>query len=162
MRKDTPLCRLCRFDEALESYKECERLAPSWFNVRSDLYLAQQLSKGAISKDDFVVYNSLKEGIINDLSLIDKLLKLYPHFGGLYLLKGTKLSNANKKKEAEAIFREGLKCVKEDQETHAKILTQLALCLPEGKEKENLINEAIQLNGSIFTSATALIQKILG
>jgi len=156
------LMQLCRFDEALESYKECERLAPSWYNVRSDLYLAQQLSKGAISKDDFPIYNALKEGMISDLSVIDKLLKLYPHFGGLYLLKGTKLSDANHKQEAITILREGLKHVTEDAETHSKILTQLAVCLPEGKEKESLIDEAIKLNGSIFNSAAVLIQKILG
>src|SRR5207248_10873000 len=40
------LLHLKRYPEAIESYQTAEELAPGWFHVRANLWLAQQLASG--------------------------------------------------------------------------------------------------------------------
>ncbi|MFI5382364.1 MAG: tetratricopeptide repeat protein, partial [Tepidisphaerales bacterium] len=56
------LLHLQRYPQAVEEYETTARLAPGWFNVGSDLWIAQELLAGRLAHEDFLAQWILEDG----------------------------------------------------------------------------------------------------
>lgn len=152
------LALLQRYNQAIESYENAERLAPGWFFVRSDLWFAQQISLGNISHEVYVATRRLED--YPDKSFLDgveKLLARHNQIARLHLIHGKILNGCNRAKDAESSYRRGLEC-DGDKDTRCCLMLSLAISPGiDAAEKDRLLKQIIELDGNLNASATARI-----
>ena len=153
------LLELGTYAKAREAFEEVERLAPGWFRCRSDCWIADGLDNGTISNEEFLLVRTLDDGGLDAAqatSLARQGIERFPEFAPLYLFLGDRCGN-----ETEAIesYRKGLELV-EEPDLESRLLCALAGRLPvEAPERRELVERAVNLEGSLVALATA---KLMG
>lgn len=154
----TLLC-LGRYAEAVEIYEAAERLAPGWFNCRSDLWLARQLALGTLDHGVFLALRRLEDDTSLDAAakvrLAEEALRQAPRVALLHLFLGRSLADGGRPKDAESAYRQGLACV-EDPDVKTRLLLNLGVVVKSPEERTRLLQEARALNGNLTAAAMAV------
>ncbi len=153
------LLHMDRFEEAVRQLELAERLAPGWFHVRSDLWMARELAAGRLQRGTFLAARVAEDGAIppeKKLELLDGAIDKAPRVALLHLLRGEQLARLGKR-EASAAFREGLS-MDADPDTRTRLLLSAALTLPpDDKDRRALLREAADLGGNLTAAAMAAL-----
>jgi tetratricopeptide (TPR) repeat protein len=153
------LLHLQRYKAAADSFAQTERLAPGWFHCRSELWLAQQLATGKISHSTFLLLRELEDGPSSPeekVHLAGEGLDAAGALAPLHLLQGENLLAIGNREDAKATFQRGLSCAAEpDVET--RLLVDLATLVEPKDAREQLLRQAVTLNGNLVSAATAAV-----
>ncbi|HUT88444.1 MAG TPA: tetratricopeptide repeat protein [Thermoguttaceae bacterium] len=150
------------YEEARKHFLETERLAPGWFHCRTDAWLAGQLAEGAIAHEAFLLHRQLEDGGLEPgeiVSLCESVLPALEDFGPVWLAYGNALSLVDRKEEAERALRSGLACT-DEPDLRSRLLSSLAVLLPEGPERRELFRQAMSINGNFIAAAMARVVAI--
>ncbi len=154
------LSYLERPSEALELYRDTERLGPGWFNVRAYLALSRRMATGRVDPAHFKPISALLGDGAGDaaerVALADRLLEGYPDLAIVHLGRGHGLWTLERHEEAVAALRRGLDCA-EDDDVRTRLYLQLGLASSEPAERRALLQEAADLNGNLIAAAMATI-----
>ncbi len=154
------LLHLDRYAEAVGRLELAERLAPGWFHVRSDLWMARELTAGRLSRGAFLAVRVAEDGDMppeKKLELLDGALGKAPRVALLHLLRGEQLARLGQGPTAAAAFSEGLG-LDADPDTRTRLLLSAALMLPpDAAERATLLREAASLNGNLTAGAMAAL-----
>jgi tetratricopeptide (TPR) repeat protein len=153
------LLNLQRYIEAAESYETTERLAPGWYNCRADLWIARQLAERNISHEIFMALHKLEDWPLDPkekVQLAEQSLAKAPNLAPLYLFYGKGLSAIQRTKDAEAAYRKGLACV-EEPDIKTRLLLQLGTMMDSASEREQLLEQAVEVNGNLVAAAMAVV-----
>jgi len=152
------LSYLERPSEALERYRDAERLGPGWFNVRVYLAVSRRMALGQIDPGHFRPISALLGDGLGDaserLTLADRLLEGYPDLAVVHLGRGSSLWTLERQDEAVAALRRGLDCA-DDDDIRTRLYLQLGLASEEPAERRALLQEAADLNGNLIAAAMA-------
>lgn len=153
-----------RFAQAVEAYEKTEELAPGWFHVRSDLWLAKQLELGHFEHSLFMGTWWLTDSGASPADKCKAASQMVARFPGvplLHLLHGQALSALSASGDAVATLRAGLKADPEP-DVHTRLLVQLVQHIRAREERQDLLNRAIELNGNLVASAMARVMLKAG
>jgi tetratricopeptide (TPR) repeat protein len=149
---------LRRYDDAVDSYRTVEALAPGWYHGRSTGWLAQQLAAGALDHDTFQVIRQLEDGRpppAEAIVLATRALQR-TELGVLRLALGSALDKQGRHREAEDAFRRGLASA-EEPDLRTRLLVALANRTADPQAKSRSLHEAIELAGNLVAAATATV-----
>lgn len=152
------LLHLKRYAAAVESYDRCETLAPGWFHVRTDRWLAERLAGSQIDHDTFLAHLELTDGTAppeQQLALATQMLKAHPSLGIFQLHRGKLLLALGREPEALEAFRAGL-ALENDAGTRTRLLVELGGRLPDPERAQHL-EAAIALDGARVVAAMAQV-----
>ena len=156
------LLELGAYDKGREAFEEVDRLAPGWFQCRSDIWLARSLNDGTVSDEEFRLLRMLEDGGLESSEaepIAEKAVAEYAEFAPLRLTLGDLRRNRDNRDGAIASYRTGLELVQEP-DLESRLLCALAGILPQDSpERKELIDRALHLEGSLVAQATA---KLLG
>jgi tetratricopeptide (TPR) repeat protein len=153
------LLHLGRYADAVECYRQTEKLAPGWFHCRADLWLAEQLSLGTIEPAVFQALHQLEDGRqppAEKVRLADEVLAQRPELAPVHLLRGKNLAVLGRRDEARAAYRKGLAC-HGDVDVRTRILVELGVSTEDAAERTALLREALALNGNLVAAASAYL-----
>ena len=154
------LSYLERPSEAVECYRDAERLGPGWFNVRAYLALSRRMALGQVDPAHFKPISALLGDGLSEaaerVALADKLLEGYPDLAIVHLGRGHGLWSLERREEAVVALRRGLDCA-EDEDVRTRLYLQLGLASAEPAERNALLQEAADLNGNLIAAAMATI-----
>ncbi len=154
------LLHLDRYEEGVGRLELTERLAPGWFHVRSDLWMARELLAGRLQRGTFLAVRVSEDGTIppeKKLELLDGAIEKAPRVALLRLLRGEHLARLGRGAEASAAFREGLS-LDAEPDTRTRLLLSAALTLPsDDKDRRSLLREAADLGGNLTAAAMAAL-----
>lgn len=148
-----------RYADAEKSYDETEKLAPGWYNCRSEKWMAEKLADGSMSHETFMAIKALETGQVpakDKEELAKKQLEAQPNCALLELSLGKQLSVLGKTEAAEAALRQGILHA-EESDVRTRLLVQLGMVVKSSEERERLLNQAIKLNGNIQSVAMAAV-----
>ena len=154
------LLRLERYDEAVKSYEATQERAPGWFHCSAMLWLARQLAAGSIQQEDFLVLRTLEDdeemGAEEKVCLAEQALTGAPALALLHLNYGINLQATERRDQALAAYRTGLRCVEEPQ-TRARLLVNLALLDTNAHDRRIWLEEAAESKADLISAATAFL-----
>jgi len=136
------------YAEAVARWEECEKLAPGYFHVRSDLWFARQLLGGHLSAQEWQRWRELEDGHLEPLQKLELGGRL-PLAGGHYH-RGHALQQLGRPSEARAAFQASLA---EVSEPHLKNRILLALGGLDGERA--VLQQAVDTNGCLVSAAMA-------
>ena len=146
-----------RIPEAVDAYATAEEIAPGWYQVRSDLWLAQQIVAGSVPQEVFLLLLFVEnEGVSarERLQIAQKLLEIVPHLAASHAAMATALEAAGRPADAAESLRQALACHPEP-DLHTRLLLRSALAADNLAKKQALWRQAVDLNGNIMASAMA-------
>lgn len=145
-------------DQAVKHLDNVERLAPGWFQSRSDRWLAGQIAEGALPHEAFMVLRHLQDANLplrERLSLCRQSLDRFPQFAPLWLVYGNARRDEGRNSDAERAYRTGLSCAAEP-DVQARLAVALAAILPaDHAERASLLEQAQNPGGNLIAAATA-------
>ena len=155
------LMHLQRPAEALEEFDQTEKLAPGWFGVRGERWLAHEIVAGRIEAPVFFIVRSEEapdEAMTweQKLALVDEAIGHAGELPHLLLYRARCLMRLKRAPEAEPILRSALEKSPEP-DVRTKMLVDLQMIVADIDEKRRLLNEAIALNGNLASAAVAKI-----
>jgi len=154
------LSYLERASDALEFYRDTERLAPGWFNVRAYLALARKMALGRVETELFRPITALladaEEGAAERLEFADDVLEDHPDLAIVHLGRGAALRRLERREESVAALRRGLDCV-DDDDVKTRLYLALGIASTRAEERRALLEEAAALNGNLVAAAMATI-----
>jgi tetratricopeptide (TPR) repeat protein len=153
------LLHLERYPQAIESYQAAEDLAPGWFHVRTNLWLAQQLALGHFGYDTAVACLVLEDSPFppdEKARLAEQILTRAPNLAPAHLQLGKNLALSGRGKDAQAAYRQGLACAAEP-DIKTRLLVELGVLVDDLDERASLLREAQTLNGNLVAAATATL-----
>jgi tetratricopeptide (TPR) repeat protein len=136
------------YTEAVAQWEECERLAPGYFHVRSDLWFARQLADGKMPRSHWQIWRQLEDGHLEPLQKLELAGKL-PLAEGTYH-KGQALQQLGRKPEAKACFEAALA-----QAPEPHLRTRILLQLGGLDGDREVLQQAIDTNGCLVSAAMA-------
>jgi tetratricopeptide (TPR) repeat protein len=122
------LLLLQRYAQAIEEYEQTIRLAPGWFNVQSDLWIAQELLAGRLAHEIFLVTWAAENAALppaQKLSLIDQGIARQPALPHLHFWRAVTLLALDRKTDAADTLRAGLE-LQPEPDIRSRMLAQLA------------------------------------
>jgi tetratricopeptide (TPR) repeat protein len=152
---------LKQYNEAAKAYSAAEKLAPGWFTVRSELWMAQQLGKGRFTHELFLALFQIEEENLSAAEKVEQCklwIEKVPDLATIHLYLGKNLQALDKNDEAAESFRNGLKLAEED-DVKTRLLTALGAITQDDEERSKLLDEAIKLNGNLVSAAMAAVMK---
>jgi len=152
------LVRAERYSEAIEHYEQVEQLAPGWFNVRSDLWLAEQLATGRLPHGLFLALYFVENGRDPDeqkLQMTDGILRK-SQLPVAHLLRGEILLRLKRRPEAAEVFQAGLD-LDPEPDIRSRLKANLATVTNDPSLKSKLIEEAQEPGGNIMAATLAKI-----
>jgi tetratricopeptide (TPR) repeat protein len=153
------LLYLRRYAEAIEQYRSVEALAPGWYQVRTDLWLAQRLSEGALPHEAFLALVSLEgtSDLAGKESLARRWLQSLPDFAPLHHALGRVLAALGRIAEAGGSYDRGIQHAREP-DLKTRLLVDRALLEPaESPLRAQWLGEAAALNGNLVSAAAASV-----
>lgn len=102
------LLHLKRYAEASASFKQLERLAPGWAQLRHDSWLAQELAAGHMSHDLWLLELEFWQAAPLSLERVIQALSQYPQHAPLHFAKGLALQALGKAAEANQAYQKAL------------------------------------------------------
>jgi tetratricopeptide (TPR) repeat protein len=149
------LLELRRYDAAVESFAVAERLAPGWFNVRADQWIAQQLAQGVVAHEIFQALRVVEDSTAppkDKIQIAEAALAKAPNFSPLLLLLGKNLMASDRRQDAVLAFKRGLESAGEPD-----VKTRLLLELGAAIGSRDLLVQAAELNGHVMSAAMARV-----
>ncbi len=149
------LLLLERYPQAVEEFEVTKSLAPGWFNVDSDLWIAQELLAGRLGHEIFLVTwaaENTKLEPLKKLEMIDAGIARKPDFPYLHLQRGVALAALNRKEEAVAAIDAGL-AAKGEPGIRSRLLAQCAT-LSDLTNQQHYLREILQISGANMMSRT--------
>lgn len=154
------LLELGAYAKAREAFEEVERLAPGWFQCRTDRWLAESLETGAAVDEEFRLLRILADGghpLEKATPLAERAVAAYPEFAPFHLVLGDLYRNQGQNDKAMACYRKGLDFVAEP-DLESRLLCAIVTILPkESKERPELLERVAALKGSRVAQATATL-----
>ena len=154
------LLQLRQYNDAVTAFHATEKLAPGWFQCRSDLWLAQQL---ASKRYPHSVFDSLcyladgKDELQRKIEKAQAWIDKHPDFAPFYLYLGQNLQEKNEPAAAKEAYIKAMELA-EDDDLRTRVLVSLAIGLPpESEERTKYLEEAIKLNGNLLSAAMAQV-----
>jgi len=121
------LLMMSRYADALEEYSKVMELAPGWFNVGSDMWLAGELLAGRLAQRDYVALWYIEDAPAapaEKLRLADELLSRRPTLPYAHFLRAIQLQSLGRADDARAAVHTGLSHNPEP-DIHSRLLAQL-------------------------------------
>jgi hypothetical protein len=138
------------------AFTRTEALAPGFFHVRSDRWLAEQLASGAVSQDTFCIVRFLTDNSPEPDEAARLALEALrtAQIAPLYLVAGQAFGKLERKPEAEAHYRRGLASA-DEPDVHTRLLLALSSVVADPAEQTSLLQEAARLRGNLVAAAMA-------
>jgi len=158
------LCEQRFYPQAVEEYELCETLAPGWYFCRSDLWIARQLTLGAMPHEVFLGLRFLQDGPPNTTkrmelaARIKSEAKTIPLFA---LLFGKLLREAGRPKEAADVWHQALEG-DVDSDVRTRLLVELSATEEDAGRRRQLLQEAVESNGNLVAAAGAALSLRFG
>jgi tetratricopeptide (TPR) repeat protein len=152
------LLHLERYAEAVESYSRCEDLAPGWFHVHADRWLAERLAHGKLAHATFLLHLELTDGSVSPerkLQLASQVLGAAGSLAPFHLERGKAFAALGRQPEAIQAFRDGLDH-ESDSGTRTRLLVELGSRVS-GPERIQNLEAAVGLNGDLVAAAMARV-----
>jgi len=149
------LLLLQRYPEAIEEYEKVNALAPGWFHIGSDLWVAQELLAGRLTHEAFFAAWAFENVAMEPgekLKLIDQVIARFPQFSHLYLQRGLALEALDRKQEAIAALDQGL-ATDPEPDIHSRLLAQRA-ALSGQADQRRLFSEILEMPTANMMSRT--------
>lgn len=160
------LLLLQRYAEAIEEYEKTAELAPGWFHVGSDLWVAQELVAGRLQQEDLHMLLLLEDGGMDPqqkLQAAEVLIGRRPRLAQAHFHRAVALQELRRENDAREAIRAGLGCAPEP-DIHSRLLAQLA-ALSGREEQEKLYREILGIEGGNMmsrTMATVMLKQVKG
>jgi tetratricopeptide (TPR) repeat protein len=145
-----------RYGEAIECFERVERLAPGWPSSRTGLWLVQRLLVGEYPYELLPLAMGLGNSKPDDPAALESVRQARRRFPGLamFYLEGARYLRATGEiAKMEAALRQGLLC-DGDMDVRTRLLLELGQ-ISSGEERESLLQQAVELNGSLRAAAVA-------
>ncbi len=156
--KGMALLELGRHAEAADSYHVTDELAPGWFYTRGYARLAEDLALGKTTVETFGAIRGLEDGGLEPrekLTRADEALGREATVPWLHLLRARALHALGRDREAQEACRRGL-ALEGDGCVRTRILVELAVLLPPGNERRELLDRASSdPEGNLVAAASA-------
>jgi tetratricopeptide (TPR) repeat protein len=139
------LLLLQRYAQAVEEYETTNRLAPGWFNIGSDLWMANELLAGRLAHEVFLITWAAENASMppaEKLNLIDQALERCPTLPHLHFARGLTLLAQNRNVDAVEALRKGLACDPEP-DIRARLLAQLAAQQSDKAEQRRIFQQVV-------------------
>jgi tetratricopeptide (TPR) repeat protein len=151
------LLYLRRYSEAEAALEATELLAPGFYHCRSDRWLAEQLAKGAVGHETFLLVRRLTDGAPPASVTVDlaRAGLAKADVAPLWLELGKALGTLGRREEAEEAYRRGLDRAAE-ADVRTRLLVELGAIVRDAAEKAEVLHEAIELRGNLVASAMAM------
>ncbi len=143
--------------EAQMALRITEQLAPSWFDCRIDLWLAEQLVERKLDNDSFIMMRSVEGPNGTPAERLERLRPIaqqYPRQAYVMLLAGKLLLESGEPRAAEQRFREALGETDNDA-MRTRALVHVAYLTGDPGERRGLLEEALALRGHFVAAAMA-------
>jgi len=149
---------LRQYGEALKEFHETERLAPGWYQCRSDIWLARGLMEKKIDHADFLELRELEApGPLQErLIVVQQALVRNSCFAPFYLYYGKILAASGNTEGARKTFKEGLKWAGEDG-VRTRLLCHLSSVTEDRDERRQYVEKAAELKGDLIAVAMATV-----
>lgn len=150
------LLLLGRYAQAALAFEDTERLAPGFYHVRSDRWLAAQLQARALPHDLLRLLRYLQDDATSAGEVVRRVasaVKTTP-VALLYLLGGDALRKLQRPRAAERWYREGLQAA-EEADVRTRLLTALGTLTEDTAERAALLDQAVALRGNLIAAAAA-------
>lgn len=153
------LQHLNRFSDAVTCYEETEALAPGWFQVRSDLWLARQIVAGALPREAFELLRATEVSTDPEerVRLIRATLARLHNFAPLLLTLGQLLIGLKKSWEALEALEVGLAHAQEPDVRSRLLFARAMLEPPDSVHRAEMLEDAMAPGGSLVAAAMARV-----
>lgn len=149
------LLHLKRYAEASASYKQLERLAPGWSQLRHDSWLAQELAAGRISHDLWLMELEFTQASPPPLERVLQALNQYPKHAPLHFAHGRALQALGQEAEANQAYQKALPLSGNDDLT-SRILLAASQVIPGADLRKKLLEHLLSLKlPNLVAAATA-------
>ena len=149
------LLHLKRYAEASASYKQLERLAPGWAQVRHDSWLAQELAAGRLNHESWLLEIEFLTGAPPSLERVNQALNQYPKHAPLHFARGRALQALGQDSEANQAYQKALPLAGNDDLT-SRILLAASLAVPKPELRKKLLEHLLSLKlPNLVAAATA-------
>lgn len=158
-KKAFTLLQLRRYDEAVDEFKTTEKLAPGWYQCRSDLWLAEQLQSKRYPHSVFDALCYLADGKDEAQKKLEKTrawIEKHPDFAPYHFFLGKQLQEQNDPAAAKDAFLKAL-ALAEDDDLKTRILVSLAIIAEPGEERLGYLGQAASINGNLISAAMAKV-----
>jgi tetratricopeptide (TPR) repeat protein len=150
------LCFEGRYADAIAAFDRVEALAPGFFHVRTDRWIAQQLATGRLTQQTFRIARYLLDNEPEPEDAASSALEALrtAPIAPLYLLAGDALRKLGKTRDAEKQYRLGLE-VSEEPDVRTRLLLALSVVSENRDEGRELLRNAMELRGNLTAAAMA-------
>lgn len=145
-----------RYFKALARYEQVEELAPGWFHVRAMIRLAEEVTRGALTREALLVILQNLDGPADPtatLPLLEAAAEHAPQIPLLQLILAETHRALGQAERGLAAIERGLE-FEPDADVRTRLLLNKAL-LGEDGERRGLLKEAVALNGNLVAAAMA-------
>ncbi len=146
------LLHLKRYAEASASYKQLERLAPGWSQVRHDIWLAQELAAGRLNHESWLLELEFLHGAVPPLERVLQALNLYPKYAPLLLAHGRVLKVSGEEAEANKAYQKAL-ALAENEDLKSRILLAASQVVPQAELRKQILGHLLSLKLPNLTAA---------
>ncbi|MCC6555544.1 MAG: tetratricopeptide repeat protein [Polyangiaceae bacterium] len=155
------LLHLERAAEAVACYDRVEALAPGWYHVRSERWLAAEIAADRIPQSVFMALRALEDGDLppeEKVRLARRTLHAAPGLPALYLHLGAQLAALGRDDDARTALADGIARAREPG-IRTRLLAKAATLTPPSSARDSLLDEAIALRGDLVSAAMAAVMR---
>ncbi len=149
------LLHLKRYSEASQSYKQLERLAPGWSQVRHDSWLAQELAAGRIGHELWLMELEFLQGAPPTLDRVTQGISQYPQHAPLHFAHGRGLQALGQAAEANTAYQKAL-AQAGNEDLKSRILLAASQVVPKPELRKQILEHLLTLKlPNLVAAATA-------
>lgn len=139
------LLHLKRYAEASASYKQLERLAPGWSQLRHDSWLAQELAAGRMGHDLWLLeLELLGANAPPSLERVLPALTQHPKHAPLLFAQGRALQASGQEGEANKAYQKAL-ALAENEDLKSRILLAASQVVPKAELRKQILGHLLSL-----------------
>ncbi len=150
---------LGNFNQAITEYEITQTLAPGWFNINFDLWLAEQLASGRLPHQAFMAHLLLDNKSLPPEEVIKQAKNAVDQFPDVPFLRfdlGIIFAQSGDASSALAQLEKAL-TLDPEPDIHTRLLMQSAALLEPGQLRTQLLTQAVELNGNLLAAAMAQV-----
>lgn len=149
------LLHLKRYSEASAAYKQLERLAPGWAQVRHDIWLAQELAAGRISHELWLLELEFLSGSAPPpLERVQRAISQYPQHAPLHFAVGRLHQAAGQTSEANQAYQKAVPLAA-NEDLKSRILLAASEVIPDPELGKKLLQHLLSLKAPNLMAAAA-------
>lgn len=145
---------------AAACYRACEALAPGWFQVRADRWMAEGIESGRIPAEAFEIARRLEDAPMEPLDRLacaEDAIERGMNLPIFHLHRGRAQREFSAVADAADSFRRGLQ-LEGDADVRTRLLLELAMTV-DGTERAKALDEAVALSGNLTAAAMAAVMR---